>query len=101
MPFRFDNTSIPGLFSIDGYIDIGARSPGDVHPSFCNAWNGTINKQTGYRLVRDGRPATGSRTSTGSHHYFTKPGQPPFSIPVHDGKVKPYYVRQVEKVCQG
>ena len=30
MPFRFDDTSIPGLFSIDGYIDIGQRSPNDV-----------------------------------------------------------------------
>ncbi len=45
----------------------------------------------GYRLVR----------INGSHHYFTKPGEAPFSIPVHRGKVKPYYVRQVEKVCQG
>jgi predicted RNA binding protein YcfA (HicA-like mRNA interferase family) len=45
----------------------------------------------GYRLVR----------INGSHHYFIKPGEQPFSIPVHQGKVKPYYVRQVEKVCQG
>jgi predicted RNA binding protein YcfA (HicA-like mRNA interferase family) len=45
----------------------------------------------GYRLVR----------VHGSHHYFTKPGEPPLSIPVHHGKVKPYYVRQVEKLCQG
>jgi predicted RNA binding protein YcfA (HicA-like mRNA interferase family) len=36
----------------------------------------------------------------GSHHYFTKPGELPFSIPVHQGKVKPYYVRQVERICQ-
>ena len=33
----------------------------------------------------------------GSHHYFTKPGEQPVSIPVHQGKVKPYYVRQVQK----
>jgi predicted RNA binding protein YcfA (HicA-like mRNA interferase family) len=45
----------------------------------------------GYRLVR----------ISGSHHYFTKPGEQPLSIPVHHGKVKPYYVRQVEKICQG
>jgi predicted RNA binding protein YcfA (HicA-like mRNA interferase family) len=45
----------------------------------------------GYRLVR----------ICGSHHYFTKPGEEPFSIPVHHGKMKPYYVREVEKVCQG
>jgi len=37
----------------------------------------------------------------GSHHYFVKPGEQPISIPVHRGKVKPYYVRQVEKICQG
>ena len=48
-------------------------------------------EQAGYRLVR----------ICGSHHYFTKPGEEPFSIPVHQGKVKPYYVREVEKVCQG
>ncbi len=45
----------------------------------------------GYRLARIG----------GSHHYFIKPGEQPFSIPVHHGKVKPYYVRQAEKLCQG
>lgn len=27
MPLRFDNTQVPGLFSTDGYIWIGARSP--------------------------------------------------------------------------
>ena len=48
-------------------------------------------ERAGYRLVR----------VHGSHHYFTKPGEQPFSIPVHQGKVKPYYVRQVEKVCRG
>jgi len=47
-------------------------------------------ERAGYRLVR----------ISGSHHYFTKAGEPPFSIPVHHGKVKPYYVRQVEKVFQ-
>jgi hypothetical protein len=30
MPFRFDNTSIPGLFSIDGYVEIGQRLRDDV-----------------------------------------------------------------------
>ena len=33
-----------------------------------------------------------------SHHIFTKPGKPLVSIPVHKGKVKPVYVRQVEKI---
>jgi len=30
MPFRFDSTEIPGLFSIDGYVAIGQRTPNDV-----------------------------------------------------------------------
>jgi hypothetical protein len=30
MPFRFDETHIPGLFSIDGYIPICDRQPGEV-----------------------------------------------------------------------
>ncbi|RKY28373.1 MAG: type II toxin-antitoxin system HicA family toxin [Planctomycetota bacterium] len=34
----------------------------------------------------------------GSHHVFTKPGELPLSIPVHKGKVKSYYVRQIEKI---
>lgn len=37
----------------------------------------------------------------GSHHIFTKPGQPPLSIPVHQGKVKPFYVRQIQKIVAG
>jgi predicted RNA binding protein YcfA (HicA-like mRNA interferase family) len=48
-------------------------------------------EKAGYELVR----------ISGSHHYFVKPGEQPFSIPVHQGKVKPYYVREVKKVCQG
>jgi predicted RNA binding protein YcfA (HicA-like mRNA interferase family) len=47
-------------------------------------------ERAGYQLVR----------VHGSHHYFVKPGRPPLSIPVHQGKVKPYYVRQAEKACQ-
>ena len=42
----------------------------------------------GYTLVR----------VTGSHHIFTRPGSPFVSIPVHKGKVKPFYVRQIEKL---
>ncbi len=30
MPFRFDDTPIPGVLSIDGYVEIGNRSPQDV-----------------------------------------------------------------------
>jgi predicted RNA binding protein YcfA (HicA-like mRNA interferase family) len=47
-------------------------------------------EKAGYQLVR----------ISGSHHYFVKSGEQPFSIPVHYGKVKPYYVREVKKVCQ-
>lgn len=35
----------------------------------------------------------------GSHHIFTKAGRQPLSIPVHRGKVKSFYVRQIEKLC--
>lgn len=30
MPLRFDNTEIPGMFSIDGYVWIGGRSPAEI-----------------------------------------------------------------------
>lgn len=30
MPFRFDETHIPGLFSIDGYIDANGRTPAEI-----------------------------------------------------------------------
>lgn len=33
----------------------------------------------------------------GSHHYFTGPGRPPLSIPVHGGRVKLNYDRQADK----
>lgn len=36
-----------------------------------------------------------------SHHVFKKPGAPGVSIPVHHGKVKPFYVRQVKKLIEG
>ena len=42
----------------------------------------------GYRLNR----------INGSHHIFVKPGVRHESIPVHYGKVKPHYVRQIEKL---
>ncbi len=34
----------------------------------------------------------------GSHFIFTKPGTDGISVPVHKGKVKPAYVRQIEKI---
>jgi len=30
MPLRFDDTDVPGLFSIDGYVPIGNRSPQEI-----------------------------------------------------------------------
>jgi predicted RNA binding protein YcfA (HicA-like mRNA interferase family) len=36
-----------------------------------------------------------------SHHIFKKNGAPDVSIPVHHGKVKPFYVRQVKKLIEG
>lgn len=33
----------------------------------------------------------------GSHHVFKKPDGSTYSIPVHHGKVKPFYVREVTK----
>jgi len=34
----------------------------------------------------------------GSHHIFTQSGFPTISIPVEKGKVKRYYVKQIEKI---
>jgi predicted RNA binding protein YcfA (HicA-like mRNA interferase family) len=48
-------------------------------------------ERAGYRLDR----------ISGSHHIFVKPGVPHVNIPVHGGKVKPFYVRQVEKIARG
>jgi predicted RNA binding protein YcfA (HicA-like mRNA interferase family) len=48
-------------------------------------------EQHGWRLIR----------VTGSHHVFKKPNAPDVVIPVHGGKVKPFYVRQVDKITQG
>jgi predicted RNA binding protein YcfA (HicA-like mRNA interferase family) len=48
-------------------------------------------ERAGYQLVR----------VSGSHHIFTKPDRPLLSIPVHRGKVKPFYVRQIEKLLEG
>jgi predicted RNA binding protein YcfA (HicA-like mRNA interferase family) len=42
----------------------------------------------GYRLTR----------ISGSHHIFTKAGARPVPIPVHKGKVKPAYVRLIQKL---
>jgi predicted RNA binding protein YcfA (HicA-like mRNA interferase family) len=33
----------------------------------------------------------------GSHHVFRKPDGSTYSIPVHHGKVKPFYVREIKK----
>lgn len=36
----------------------------------------------------------------GSHHYFTGPDRRPISIPVHRGKVKDVYRKQVERAIR-
>lgn len=35
---------------------------------------------------------------SGSHHIFVRAGSLPVSIPVHDPKVKAFYVRKIEKI---
>ena len=35
---------------------------------------------------------------TGSHHVFKKPGVGSFTVPVHRGKVKAVYVKQIQKL---
>ena len=45
-------------------------------------------EKKGYKLTR----------ISGSHHIFTKKGSQPVSIPVHGGKVKVFYVKQIEKI---
>ncbi|MBN2456472.1 MAG: type II toxin-antitoxin system HicA family toxin [Sedimentisphaerales bacterium] len=45
-------------------------------------------EEKGYNLTR----------ISGSHHIFTKKGLLPISIPVHSGKVKGFYVKQIEKI---
>lgn len=47
-----------------------------------------VLERAGYRLAR----------VSGSHHLFVKEGTALVSIPVHQGKVKPFYVRQVAKI---
>jgi len=47
-------------------------------------------ERAGYRLAR----------IAGSHHLFEKPGRTLLSIPVHRGKVKPFHVRQVERIIE-
>jgi predicted RNA binding protein YcfA (HicA-like mRNA interferase family) len=37
----------------------------------------------------------------GSHHVFSKANAQTVSIPVHNGKVKPVYVRQVKQITKG
>ena len=36
---------------------------------------------------------------TGSHHIFTKAGEPHLAIPVHKGVVKYVYVKEAKKRC--
>ncbi len=36
----------------------------------------------------------------GSHHVFLKPDGTSHPVPVHHGKVKPVYVRQIKKILE-
>jgi len=45
-------------------------------------------EEKGYKLTR----------ISSSHHIFTRKGSLPVSIPVHKGKVKAFYVKQIEKI---
>ena len=45
-------------------------------------------EKKGYQLVR----------ISGSHHVFEKPGTGVFVVPVHNGKVKSFYVKQIDKI---
>lgn len=45
-------------------------------------------EQTGWTHIR----------TTGSHFVWSKPGIGIYPIPVHGGKVKAHYVRQIEKL---
>jgi predicted RNA binding protein YcfA (HicA-like mRNA interferase family) len=48
-------------------------------------------ERNGWKLVR----------IKGSHHVFEQPGKGILSIPVHHGKVKPVYVRRIQKAIEG
>ncbi len=47
-------------------------------------------EQHGWQLVR----------IAGSHHIFKGEGRPIFSIPVHKGRVKAFYAREVERAIE-
>jgi predicted RNA binding protein YcfA (HicA-like mRNA interferase family) len=57
-------------------------------------WFSVVRKlleSAGWKLVR----------INGLHHVFEKQGEGQFSVPVHHGKVKPWYVRQAQKYVRG
>ena len=37
----------------------------------------------------------------GSHHVFKKSDGTIYVVPVHGGKVKPFYVREIKKIVEG
>ncbi len=47
-------------------------------------------ERAGYQLVR----------VSGSHHIFAKSGKQLLSIPVLKGRVKPFYVRQIQHIIE-
>lgn len=48
-------------------------------------------EREGWRLLR----------IKGSHHSFGKPGFRNIVVPVHHGKVKPFYVKEIRKILEG
>ncbi len=46
--------------------------------------------EAGYKLAR----------VSGSHHIFIRAGDKPISIPVHNGKIKRVYQRQIDKALK-
>lgn len=48
-------------------------------------------ESAGWRLVR----------VHGSHHIFERIAGPLVSIPVHNGEVKAFYVRRIQKIIEG
>jgi hypothetical protein len=70
MPFRSDNTEIPGLFSTDGYVWIGNRSPLEVADLILQRMQGNTATPG---ITSPPAPAATSSTST--------PAQPPSTAP--------------------
>ena len=62
--------------------------------------DGSMAKQEKFSIIKKRLESKGYELVriNGSHHVFAKKGSPIVSIPVHGRTVKPYYVRQVDKL---